>query len=432
MRLHSGAGSIPISGAFSQVMGKWYKIIRPFWDSYRNFSETIAMRPASIFKKWGWILVPLVLVAACREKQSESKPVANQPVNLDSLNKAYKLDKIQLPPGFQISFFAKVPNARSMCLGDNGTLFVGNRSENSVYAVVDNNHDGLADSVYTIATGLNMPNGVAFRNGSLYVAEISRITRYDNIESNLSQPPKPVVVYDKFPDKEHHGWKFIAFGPEGKLYVPVGAPCNVCDEKDSIFATITRMNPDGTGLEIFAKGVRNSVGFTWHPDSKELWFTDNGRDELGDDVPFCELNYAPRQGMHFGFPYCHQGDVLDPVFGKNKNCADYTPPAEKMGPHVAPLGLRFYTGSMFPADYKNRLIIAQHGSWNRRIPAGYRVMMVTLDGNKVSKYEPFATGWLQNEKEVLGRPVDVLQLADGSLLISDDMNGAIYRVTYKL
>lgn len=412
-------------------MGIRDKNITLFCRVYRTFYQTIAMRPASTFKKWGWILVPLVLVAACQEKTKESKPAPAQAANIDSLNKVYKLDKIQLPPGFQISFFAKVPNARSLCMGEKGTIFAGNRSEKSVYAIVDSNQDGIADKVYTIASGLNMPNGVAFRNGSLYVAEISRILRYDDIENKLASPPVPVVVYDKFPTKEHHGWKFIAFGPDGKLYVPVGAPCNVCEEKDSIFATITRMNPDGSGLEIFARGVRNSVGFTWHPENGELWFTDNGRDELGDDVPFCELNHAPKIGMHFGFPYCHQGDVPDPEFGKNKNCADYTPPAQKMGPHVAPLGLRFYTGSMFPPEYKNRLIIAQHGSWNRRIPAGYRVMMASIEGNKVVKYEPFATGWLQNEKEVLGRPVDVLQLPDGSMLISDDMNGAIYRVTYK-
>lgn len=388
----------------------------------------LAMRPTSAFKKWGWILLPFLLIACNQSGTNNTGTTGSEPTNPDSLFTKYQLSRIQLPPGFSISVYAEVPNARSMCLGNKGTLFVGNREEDNVYAVVDSNKDGKADQVHMIAKGLNTPNGVAFKNGSLYVAEIDRILRYDDIENRLSNPPAPVLVYNKYPDKTHHGWKFIAFGPDGKLYVPVGAPCNVCEEKDSVFATITSINADGSGLEIYAKGVRNSVGFAWHPDTKELWFTDNGRDNLGDDVPYCELNYAPRKGMHFGFPYCHQGDVLDPEFGKGKKCSDYTSPAEKMGPHVAPLGMRFYTGAQFPAEYKNRIFIAQHGSWNRSIPAGYRVMMATLEGNKVVKYEPFATGWLQNEKDVIGRPVDVEITPDGALLISDDKNGAIYRV----
>ncbi|WP_315818264.1 sorbosone dehydrogenase family protein [Paraflavitalea speifideaquila] len=329
--------------------------------------------------------------------------------------------------------YAVVPNARSLCWGSKGVLFAGNREENKVYAITDTNGDGKADQVYTIASGLVMPNGVAFRNGSLYVAEMSRILRFDSIESRLGNPPAPVVVYDKYPDKAHHGWKFIAFGPDGKLYIPVGAPCNVCEEKDPVFATITRMNADGTGLEIFAKGIRNTVGFAWHPETKELWFTDNGRDNLGEEVPEDELNVAPKAGLHFGFPYCHQGNILDPEFGKGKNCSDYRSPVQLMGPHVAALGMRFYTGNMFPGDYKNRIFIAQHGSWNRKIPSGYRVMMVTLEGNKAVQFEPFATGWLPgtDEKAVIGRPVDVEIAPDGALLISDDKQGVVYRVTYK-
>jgi glucose/arabinose dehydrogenase len=348
----------------------------------------------------------------------------------DELFKKYELDKIKLPAGFSISIFAQVPNARSMCWGEKGTLFVGNREKDKVYAVVDNNNDGRADKVYVIASGLNMPCGVAFRNGSLYVAEVSRITRYDNIESNLSNPPKAVLVYDKLPTERFHGWKFIAFGPDGKLYVPIGAPCNIC-LPDSMHACIARMNPDGTGFEIFARGIRNSVGLAWDPLTKDLWFTDNGRDNLGDDIPNCELNHAPNAGMHFGYPYCHQGDIPDPEFGKGKKCSDYIAPAQKMGPHVAPLGLRFYTASQFPAAYKNRLFIAQHGSWNRTTPIGYRVMMATVNKDKVEKYEPFAEGWLQDNKNVIGRPVDIEITKDGSLLISDDKQGAIYRVTYK-
>ena len=318
-----------------------------------------------------------------------------------------------------------------MCYGTKGTLFVGNKDDDYVYAVVDSNKDGSADKVYKIGSGMNMPNGVAFRNGSLFIAEVSKILRFDNIEDNLANPPKPVVVTDKYPDKTWHGWKFIAFGPDDKLYVPVGAPCNVCIPDDSIFATITCINPDGSDREIYAKGIRNSVGFAWHPTTKELWFTDNGRDELGDNIPYCELNYAPQKGMNFGFPYCHEGDILDPEFGKGKNCADYTPPARKLGPHVAPLGMRFYTGTNFPSEYTNQIFICEHGSWNRSTPIGYEVCLAKLNGNTVTDYIPFATGWLQNQKDVLGRPVDVQVAPDGALLVSDDYAGAIYRIAYR-
>jgi glucose/arabinose dehydrogenase len=364
-------------------------------------------------------------------EENNNNPVYTADNNsADDMFKKYQLDRIQLPPGFSISVFAAVPNARSMCWGAKGTLFAGNRAEDRVYAVTDDNKDGKADNVYVIAKKLNMPCGVAFRNGSLYVAEVSRILRFDDIENRLNNPPKPVVVFDKYPDDTHHGWKYIAFGPDGKLYVPVGAPCNICEKKDSLYATITRINPDGTGLEVYARGVRNSVGFAWHPGTKELWFTDNGRDQMGDDLPECELNHAPQRGMHFGFPYCHQGNVPDPKFGKGKSCADYTSPAQLMGPHVAPLGMRFYTGSMFPGEYRNRIFIAQHGSWNRSTPIGYRVMMATLQNNKVVKYEPFANGWLQG-RNVLGRPVDIEIAPDGALMVSDDKNGLIYRIAYQ-
>ncbi|MBC7848190.1 MAG: sorbosone dehydrogenase family protein [Chitinophagaceae bacterium] len=377
-------------------------------------------------------LIFIFLVVACNNSETSSDNATTATVIArDSLFEKYQLAKIKLPPGFQISVYAEVPNARSLCIGEKGTVFAGNRAEDNVYAIVDLNKDGKADSIYIIAKGLNTPNGVAFRNGSLYVAEINRIIRYDSIESRLGNPPQPVVVYDKFPSEKHHGWKFIAFGPDDKLYVPVGAPCNICAKEDPIFSSITRMNPDGSGFEIFAKGIRNSVGFAWHPDTKELWFTENGRDEMGDDVPLCELNHAPKAGMDFGFPFCHQGDVLDPEFGKGKKCSDYIAPAQLLGPHVAPLGMRFYTGATFPAEYKNRIFMALHGSWNRSIPAGYSIMTATLEGNKVSKYEPFATGFLQHEKDVLGRPVDIQLLPDGNLLVSDDKNGVIYRIGYK-
>jgi glucose/arabinose dehydrogenase len=342
------------------------------------------------------------------------------------------LDRIELPPGFAISYFAKdLENARSMVLSPGGTLFVGTRRAGSVYAVRDENNDGVADKKWVVAQGLHLPNGVAFRDGSLYVAEVNRVLRFDQIEKKLDAPPKPVVINDSYPSDEGHGWKFIAFGPDGWLYVPVGAPCNVCEEKDPRYASITRMKPDGSGVEVFASGVRNTVGFTWHPQTKELWFTDNGRDWLGDDSPPDELNRAPQKGMHFGFPYCHAGDTLDPDFGKGKKCESYVPPAQKLGPHVAALGMRFYTGTMFPEKYRNQIFLAEHGSWNRTQPLGYRVMTVSIDSAGKTKYEEFAKGWLTKRGDKLGRPVDVLVMPDGSLLVSDDHHHAIYRITHQ-
>ena len=341
------------------------------------------------------------------------------------------LNEIQLPPGFQIDVYAdKVENARSMAMGDKGTLFVSTRKAGKVYAIVDRNRDNKADGVFTLAKGLNMPNGVAFRDGSLYVAEVSRILRFDNIEDRLKNPPKPATVRDDLPTDRHHGWKFISFGPDGYLYIPVGAPCNICRRGDERYASIMRMQPDGKGLEIFAHGVRNTVGFDWNPKTKELWFTDNGRDWLGDDQPPDELNRAVRQGLHFGFPYCHGGTILDPDYGANRSCNEFTPPAMQLGPHVAALGMRFYTGAMFPPEYRNQIFIAEHGSWNRSVPIGYRITLVRLKGNRAVSYEVFAEGWLKNGR-AWGRPVDVLMMPDGALLVSDDRANAIYRISYK-
>ncbi|MDQ1255229.1 MAG: hypothetical protein QG646_4508 [Euryarchaeota archaeon] len=339
---------------------------------------------------------------------------------------------IKLPPGFSIDYYARnVEGARSMALSPNGTLFVGSRDAGKVYAVLGRNNDSKADDVIVLAQGLDMPNGVAFRNGSLYVAEVSRVLRYDNIETSFEKPPAPVVVNDKFPSDHAHGWKYIKFGPDGKLYVPVGMPCNICNKEgeDERYGTIMRMEPDGSQLEIFAKGIRNTVGFAWHPLTGELWFTDNGRDWLGDDTPPDELNRAPKIGMHFGFPFCHAGDIPDPEFGNLGNCSEFTPPEMKLGPHVAALGMTFYTGSMFPEEYKNQIFIAEHGSWNRKTPIGYRVSLVRLENNKAVSYESFADGWLQG-LAAWGRPVDVLVMPDGALLISDDKNNAIYRISY--
>jgi glucose/arabinose dehydrogenase len=340
------------------------------------------------------------------------------------------VERIKLPPGFSIGVFAdEVTNARSLALGSRGTVFVGTRTEGDVYALVDADGDGRAERRYLIARGLNSPNGVAFRDGALYVAEISRVLRFDRIESRLENPPKPVVVSDRFPREGHHGWKFIAFGPDGKLYVPVGAPCNICEPNPDRYANILRMNPDGSSLEVFARGIRNTVGFDWHPVTRELWFNDHGRDWLGDDLPADELNHAPMPGMHFGYPYCHQGDTPDPDYGGKRPCSEFTPPALKQGGHVAPNGLRFYTGSMFPQEYRNRIFIAQHGSWNRTRKSGYRVISVSLKDDKVDRAEVFAEGWLSGEQN-WGRPVDLLVMPDGALLISDDQAGAVYRVTY--
>ncbi|MCH8993017.1 MAG: PQQ-dependent sugar dehydrogenase, partial [Acidobacteria bacterium] len=320
------------------------------------------------------------------------------------------LDKITVPDGFTIEVYASdVPNARSMALSPTGTLFVSTRRAGIVYAVLDRDQDQTADEVITIATGLNTPNGVAIRDGALFVAELNRILRYDDIEARLGNPPEPVVVYDALPSERMHGWKFIRFGPDGKLYVPVGAPCNICDRtgEDERFATITRMNPDGGEHEVFAHGIRNSVGFDWHPVTGELWFTSNGRDRLGDDVPGDTLNHAPEIGMHFGYPFCHQGDIPDPEFGEQRACDEFTPPAEILGPHVASLGMRFYDGSMFPNRYRNQIFIAEHGSWNRSPAAGhtgYRITVATLNGNRVTDYTVFAEGWLDPDNTSWGPP----------------------------
>ena len=374
------------------------------------------------------MLFTMMNINSCTDKKSNSIAVSE---NNNELFKKYNLDKIKLPQGFTISIYAEVNNARSLCLSPNGTLFVGNRNGNKVYAVVDENKDGIGDKVYEVAKGLDTPNGVAFKDGSLYIACISTILKIDSIESHLSNPPQLKVVYDQYPTDGHHGWKFIAFGPDGKLYVPVGAPCNICEQKNPVYASITRINSDGSGLEVFSNGIRNSVGFDWHPVTKELWFTENGRDNMGDDVPEDELNRAPQKGMHFGFPYCHQGNILDPEFGKGKNCSDYVAPVKTLGPHVAALGMRFYTGNMFPADYKNAIFIAKHGSWNRSIPIGYDISVAKLNGNDIASYTTFAEGWLRPDHSVIGRPVDVQQMPDGALLVSDDYNGVIYRISYK-
>jgi glucose/arabinose dehydrogenase len=372
-------------------------------------------------KNTSWLLSLLIttMSTAC---VSVNRPMVkeNQP----------QLEKLTVPEGFKMSVFATdVQNARSMTLGEQGTLFVGSRGSGNVYALQDTDGDFQVDQRYTLASGLNMPNGVAFRKGALYVAEVNKIWRYDGIEDRLDNPPDPVLITDSLPDESWHGWKYIAFGPDDKLYVPVGAPCNICEREDQRYASILRMNPDGSEMEVYASGVRNTVGFAWHPVTQDLWFTDNGRDLMTDDVPPDELNHAAQAGQHFGFPYCHGGDVADPKFGSERSCSEFVAPVQKLAPHTAALGMKFYTDSLFPASYLGNIFIAEHGSWNRKEPLGYRITRVVLEGDEAVSYEPFVSGWL-TEEGAWGRPVDILQYGDGSLLISDDHAHAIYRLSH--
>ena len=371
----------------------------------------------------------IVAVAGSSARNGPSEKAPSGPLTLSAL---------ELPAGFSIEVYsAEVPNARSLALGPKGVVFVSNRTEHNVYALVDKNGDHKVDAVKVVAHGLDTPNGIAYRDGTLYIAEVGRLLRIDGIDGKLDEPslrdlPEPKLITDQLPKETWHGWRYIKFGPDGWLYMPIGAPCNLCERDDARFASVARMKPDGSGLEVFASGVRNSVGYDWNPQTKELWFTDNGRDELGDDQPGDELNRAAKAGLNFGFPYCHQGNLLDPSFGKGKSCKNYEPPARVLGAHVGALGMRFYTGKMFPEKYKSSIILAEHGSWNRAHKDGYRVMLAQLDGNKVVSYEPLVKGWLNVQTDqVSGRPVDVEILDDGSLLVSDDYRGAVYRVTYK-
>jgi glucose/arabinose dehydrogenase len=337
---------------------------------------------------------------------------------------AVNLDEISLPEGFAIDVYAEVPKARSLALGANNVVYVSNRRADSIYAIVP----GARTQVVEIDDGLETPNGIAYFEGDLYVAEIERVLVYRDIDGRLGKPPQPETLDIELPDESHHGWRYIGFGPDGKLYISIGAPCNICDREG--FARIERMNPDGSEREVYAEGIRNSVGMTWNPENGELWFTDNGRDMLGDDLPAGELNHAPNKGMHFGYPFCHGGDLPDPEFGRKRACSEFVPPAQKLGPHVAPLGLSFYSGTMFPEEYRGQVFIAEHGSWNRSKKIGYRVTLVRLEDGKPVSYEVFADGWLDGQTSN-GRPVDVLMMPDGALLLSDDANGLVYRISYE-
>src|SRR6266581_6944488 len=337
------------------------------------------------------------------------------------------IPQLKLPKSFKIEVYASgIPNARSLRLGDKGTVFVSNRILDKVYAIVDKNGK---HETKVIASGLDRPNGLAFLNGTLYIAEGTQISKLDKIEDNLDNPPKPVVIYSDFLNHQSHGWKFLAIGPDNKLYVSVGAPCNACEPPVGN-AQIRRLNTDGSGAEPYALGVRNSVGFDFHPINKELYFTDNGRDLISDDLPHDELNRVSKTGQHFGFPYCHQGDLPDTELGAGHACSEYVPPIAKLGPHSASLGMRFYIGTMFPQKYRGGIFVARHGSWNKSEKIGADVVFITLnrDGS-VKSIEPFLTGFLK-DNNFIGRPVDVQVMKDGSLLVSDDYAGAIYRISY--
>ncbi len=332
-----------------------------------------------------------------------------------------ELASINLPNGYSIEYFAKnLPGARSLAKGDNGIVYVGTRGEGVVYALEDRDQDGGADTRFVVASGLNNPNGVVFHDGTLFVAEIHRILKFENINETYADKPSYLVLYDQLPSDTHHGWRYLALGPDNKLYLGIGAPCNTC-EVDDPYASIARLNLDGSEFEVIARGVRNSVGFDWNPEDESLWFTDNGRDLMGDDVPRDELNQLRNEGEHFGYPYCHEGTVLDPQYGKNKNCDDYASPALPLSPHAAALGMKF-VGS--------QILIAEHGSWNRKVPIGYRLMSVDVKNGVPSNYKLFADGWLGEDGKAKGRPVDILLMTDGSLLVSDDLASAVYLIRY--
>ena len=368
---------------------------------------------------------PLIGRPAGNEAAAKLAPVAPPPI--PAAADKLPLAKLKVPAGFNIEVYASgMANARSLAMSDKGTVFVGSRLVDKVYAIV--NKDGKR-TVKVVASGLYRPNGVAFKDGTLYIAELSKISKIEKVDDVLDNPPKPTMIYDNLPKDEAHGWKFIAIGPDNKLYVPIGQPGNNVLHDDA-HGQIRRMNLDGSGAEVIARGVRNTVGFDWHPENKQLYFTDNGRDWASEDVPEDELNRVTKVGEHFGSPYCYQGNFPDPEFGWGHSCSEFTAPVGLMGPHTAVLGMRFYTGNMLPKSYKNSIIVARHGSWNRSKKVGGDVAVVKLnkDGT-VKSMEPLITGFLENNSYI-GRPVDVLQMKDGSLLVSDDWNGAVYRITY--
>lgn len=339
------------------------------------------------------------------------------------------ISELSVPQGFNIDYFAKeIEGARSITVSDSGIVYVGTRAQGKVYALEDTDGDFFADTKRIIASDLNSPNGVVWHEGNLYVAEIDRILMFENIDESFKSSPTFEVIFDGLPSDTHHGWRYIDIGPDNKLYVPIGAACNICQTDNTVYGTLNRLNLDGTDFEAVARGIRNTVGFDWHPLTKALYFTDNGRDWLGDNSPPDEFNVVGAENNHFGYPYCHGNTILDPDFGDNVNCDNYQKPLVELGPHVAALGVNFYEGNMFPDKYKNLAFIAEHGSWNRSEPIGYRITLVDVNG---TGFEVFADGWLDENGEAWGRPVDIEMLNDGSLLVSDDLSGTIYRISYR-
>jgi glucose/arabinose dehydrogenase len=339
------------------------------------------------------------------------------------------LAKLHVPKDFKLEVYASgMVNARSLARGDKGTVFVSTRLLDRIYAITEKNGKREVKPLYS---GLFRPNGLVFHAGTLYIAELNKISKVENIEANLDNPPKPVVIYDNLPSDEPHGWKYLTLGPDNKLYFQVGAPCNICMPPDT-HAQIRRINLDGSGMEVIARGIRQVVGMDFHPTSKVLYFTENQRDWLSEDTPQDKLNRLLHPGKDFfGFPYCHQGNLADPEFGWGHDCkAEVTQPIALLGPHSAPLGARFYTGAMFPGEYRNALFIVRHGSWNKTVKVGGDIVVAQLnpDGT-VKSVKPFITGFLQNNNYI-GRPVDLLLMPDGAMLISDDWNGAVYRLSY--
>jgi glucose/arabinose dehydrogenase len=341
------------------------------------------------------------------------------------------INNFNLPPGFAVEVWATgIPGGRAMALGDKGKIYVGTRIIGRVYEITDN---GDTRTSRVVVDKLTQPAGVAFAKGSLYVFAIDKVLRYDGIESNPNVQPVDLTAKFNLPPLQHHNWKYVRFGPDGKLYVPFGAPCNIC-EPTAEYAQLRRYNPDGSGMEVIARGIRNTQGFDWNPKTGELWFTDHGRDWMGDNGPQDELNRISKPGLFFGYPYCHAEGVPDQDIKKANPCDGVTKPVALMGPHAAVMGVQFYTGKMFPAEYRDTLFVVRKGSWNRSKPFGFDVVNVraSADG-KNAKITPFMTGFRGAKGDTYdfwGRPAYLLQMPDGALLVSDEQMGAIYRVSY--
>jgi glucose/arabinose dehydrogenase len=338
------------------------------------------------------------------------------------------LNRLKLPAGFKAELWATgMPGVRAMSRTEDGRIYAGTRGIGRVYEITDRNGQRTSR---VLVDKLNQP-AVTYHQGTLYVFAIDKVLRYDGIDRNPNVQPRDVTAAFKLPPEQHHNWKYVAFGPDGKLYVPFGAPCNICLPGQE-YAQIRRYDADGSNMEVVARGVRNTQGFAWHPTTREMWFTDHGRDWMGDDGPEDELNRMASTGRDFGFPFCHANGIPDPDVKRDRACSGVTLPVATMGPHAAAMGIHFYTGSMFPAEYRNAAFVARKGSWNRSKKFGYDVVMVQADADgRNAKVTPFITGFMDPATDQMwGRPVYMLQMPDGSMLLSDEQVGAIYRISY--